>query len=278
MAAAAVTPVAAPELVGIGAILVGHGGGGADVVGTPTLIGSVRRALHLLDAVGASERPVTAKSLARTLDIALPTTYHLLRTLVYEGYLRKLEDGYVLGERIDSLRHGNPVQVAVRQARPILRELRDQLNGAAYLSLYQDGEIKLLDVVDGPATPRADLWVGLHDSGHATAFGKSILAGIDSGSRVDYLSRHPLADLTPHTITDARILERVLTENRECFDDREEYQIGTACLAALVRAPGLLGAIAVSVPAHRYHSMTTAAAALVRSAWQISRTLAVSVL
>lgn len=248
------------------------------MAGTPTLIGSVRRALHLLDAVGASERPVTAKSLARTLDIALPTTYHLLRTLVHEGYLRKLEDGYVLGERIDSLRQGNPVQVAVRQARPILRELRDQLNGAAYLSLYQDGEIKLLDVVDGPATPRADLWVGLHESGHATAFGKSILAGIDSCSRVDYLSRHPLADLTPHTITDARILERVLTENRECFDDREEYQIGTVCLAALVRAPGLLGAIAISVPAHRYHSMTTAAAALVRSAWQTSRALAVSVL
>ena len=175
-------------------------------------------------------------------------------------------------------RFGRAIPCRWRQARPILRELRDQLNGAAYLSLYHDGEIKLLDVVDGPATPRADLWVGLHESGHATAFGKSILAGIDSGSRVDYLSRHPLADLTPHTITDARILERVLTENRECFDDREEYQIGTVCLAALVRAPGLLGAIAISVPAHRYHSMTTAAAALVRSAWQTSRALAVSVL
>src|SRR5262245_7032303 len=189
------------------------------VAETPTLIGSVQRALHLLDAVGASERPATAKGLARQLDLALPTTYHLLRTLVYEGYLRKLEDGYVLGERFDTLRHGNPTQVVVRQARPILQTLRDRLNGAAYLSLYRDGEISLLDVVDGPATPRADLWVGIHESGHATAFGKCILAGMDSGSRTDYLSRHPLADLTPHTITDAKVLESRLTGQRECFDD-----------------------------------------------------------
>lgn len=248
------------------------------VAETPTLIGSVQRALHLLDAVGASERPVTAKGLARRLDLALPTTYHLLRTLVYEGYVRKLEDGYVLGERFDTLRQGNPVQVVVRRARPILRTLRDRLGGAAYLSLYRDGEITLLDVVDGPATPRADLWVGIHESGHATAFGKCILAGMDSGSRGDYLSRHPLADLTPHTITDAKVLERRLTAHGDCFDDREEYRLGTACLAATVRAPGLLGAVAVSVPARRLPSMVTAPGALVRTARQTARALAVSAL
>lgn len=243
---------------------------------TPTLIGSVQRALHLLDAVGASERPATAKGLARRLDLALPTTYHLLRTLVYEGYLRKLDDGYVLGERFESLQQGNRLQVVLRRARPILQALRDRLNGAAYLSLYQDGEITLLDVVDGPATPRADLWVGIHESGHATAFGKCILAGMDSVSRGDYLARHPLADLTPHTITDARVLERRLTAPRECFDDREEYRLGTACLAAAIRAPGLLGAIAVSVPARRLPSMATASTALVRTARQTARALAVS--
>lgn len=238
----------------------------------------MRRALHLLDAVGASERPATAKGLARQLDLPLPTTYHLLRTLVYEGYLRKFEDGYVLGERFDVLSEGNPVQVALRRARPILRALRDRLGGAAYLSLYQDGEITLLDVVDGPATPRADLWVGIHESGHATAFGKCILAGMDSGSRTDYLSRHPLADLTPHTITDARILESRLTGHADCFDDREEYRLGTACLAATVRAPGLLGAVAVSVPARRLPAMATASTALVSSARQASRALAATAL
>jgi IclR family acetate operon transcriptional repressor len=35
------------------------------VSGRPTLIASVQRALHLVDAVGAAYRPITAKALAR---------------------------------------------------------------------------------------------------------------------------------------------------------------------------------------------------------------------
>ena len=59
----------------------------------PTLISSVQRALRLLEAVAASADAVPAKKLARLTGLPLPTTYHLLRTLVYEGYLRKAENG-----------------------------------------------------------------------------------------------------------------------------------------------------------------------------------------
>ncbi|MGW2013427.1 hypothetical protein [Streptomyces sp. NPDC001927] len=44
----------------------------------PTLIGSVRRALLLLEIV--------AKRVSRTAGLPLDTTYHLLRTLVHDGY------------------------------------------------------------------------------------------------------------------------------------------------------------------------------------------------
>ena len=63
----------------------------------PTLIQSVQRALHLMEAVADSDGRATAKELARRTGLALPTAYHLLRTLVHEGYLRRLDDGcYVL--------------------------------------------------------------------------------------------------------------------------------------------------------------------------------------
>ncbi|MCK6210871.1 helix-turn-helix domain-containing protein [Georgenia sp. EYE_87] len=74
----------------------------------PTLIHSVVRALNLLDAVGAAGGPVPAKRLARTVGLPLATTYHLLRTLVHEGYLARTPDGYVLGERVDALAAGAP--------------------------------------------------------------------------------------------------------------------------------------------------------------------------
>ncbi|WP_435158480.1 IclR family transcriptional regulator [Amycolatopsis sacchari] len=244
------------------------------MAGAPTLIGSVQRALHLLDAVGASERPATAKFLARALDLPLPTTYHLLRTLVHEGYLRKLDDGYVLGNRVDALGQRNTVQAVVSRARPALQSLRDELRGATYLSLYQDGEIKLIDVADGPSMPSVDLWVGVHEVGHATAFGKCILSCLDKPGRDDYLSRYKLADLTPHTVTDPRVLEQRLRLTRGVVADREEYLLGTACVAAPVRAPGLIGAVAISAPVRRYPALMADPGALSRAANRVARAVA----
>lgn len=54
----------------------------------PTLIGSVQRALRLVEAMHA-EGEVTAKRLARITGIPLPTVYHLLRTLSHEGYVQR---------------------------------------------------------------------------------------------------------------------------------------------------------------------------------------------
>src|SRR5256885_17118685 len=66
---------------------------------TPTLIASVRRALHLMEAVAGHPSGAPAKRLARQVDLPLATVYHLLRTLAHQGYLIRTEDGmYVLGD------------------------------------------------------------------------------------------------------------------------------------------------------------------------------------
>ncbi|WP_020415766.1 IclR family transcriptional regulator [Amycolatopsis sp. ATCC 39116] len=238
----------------------------------PTLIGSVQRALHLLDAVGASERPVTAKALARGVGLPLPTTYHLLRTLLHEGYLRKLDDGYVLGEQVGALRKHNSLHALLPKIRPVLRALRDEVRGAAYLSLYSGGEIKLIDIVDAPELPAVDLWVGVQEAAHATAFGKCILSCLDPEARRDHLSRYRLADLTPHTITDTRVLEQRLAEGGGVFNDREEYLLGTACLATPVSAPGVVGAVAISLPARRLPAVEPVS--LERASRRVSRAFA----
>lgn len=220
----------------------------------PTLIASVQRALNLLDAVGEAERPVPAKTLARRTGQPLPTTYHLLRTLVHEGYLSRVHgEGYALGDRVHTLsdrqvRH--PAALAVR-FRPILQKLHEDLCAAAYLSVLHDGEIRLVQVVDSPSAPRADLWVGFHDAAHATALGKAVLSTLDDEHRREYLAQHCLADLTPHTVTDSRVLLRQLAAEGDYALDREEYALGTACVAAAVPSSSLVAAVAVSVPAHR---------------------------
>ena len=235
----------------------------------PTLISSVRRALNLLDAVGDADRPLPAKTLARRTGQPLPTTYHLLRTLVHEGYLTRVDGrGYVLGDHVlalSSSRHGH---TAAREARvhPVLQGLHDDLGAAAYLSVLDDGEIRLVDVADSPAAPRVDLWVGFHDAAHATALGKAVLSVLSDAERLDYLTAHELSDLTHHTVTDRRVLMRQLDAAPDYLLDREEYALGTACVATAVPSTSLVAAVAVSVPVRRLPQVLRRGDALRRAA------------
>ncbi|MER7762755.1 helix-turn-helix domain-containing protein [Streptomyces sp. NPDC097619] len=63
----------------------------------PTLIGSVQRALRIVEALHA-EGAITAKRLSRLTGIPLPTTYHLLRTLSHEGYVHRDQGAFRLTE------------------------------------------------------------------------------------------------------------------------------------------------------------------------------------
>lgn len=216
----------------------------------PTLIGSVQRALRLLEAVAASEEVVPAKKLSRMVGLPLPTTYHLLRTLVHEGYLRKLAGGYVLGPAARTSQ-ASPMHSLLPSIRPVLRSLRDEIHGATYLSVFDEGEIRLVDIADGSDAPCVDLWVGVHDSGHATAFGKAILAGLDADQRREYIWRHDLYDLTPNTITNRRQLEQRLEQDARIWSESEEYLLGTSCVAAPIRVGDVVGAVAVSLPSRR---------------------------
>ncbi|WP_345355037.1 IclR family transcriptional regulator [Actinoallomurus liliacearum] len=213
----------------------------------PTLIVSVQRALRLMEAVASHPGGAPAKQLARQVGLPLATTYHLLRTLVHEGYLvRTTEGAYLLGDRVDPLQDDRRAQDRVARIRVELRALRDELGVAAYFSLYEDGEIRVVEIADGPRTPRVDLSVGLSQTAHATAIGKCVLAQLPPLARRDHLSRHPLIGLTPHTITHQGELERRLDSPLAL--DREEYLLGTGCAAVPVTdaAGETVGAVAVS--------------------------------
>ncbi|RKS72269.1 IclR family transcriptional regulator [Actinomadura pelletieri DSM 43383] len=242
----------------------------------PTLIASVQRALRLMEAVAAHPNGAPAKRLAREADLPLATTYHLLRTLAHEGYAARLSDGvWVLGERIGSLHGQSRRQRLFASIRPALTALRDDMGAAAYFSMLQDDEIRLIDIADGPRTPRVDLWVGFEDAAHATAIGKCVLSQFDDENRRDYLSRHPLVDLTPNTITEPGRLLRSLEPCGGLLFDREEYALGTGCAAVPVTdATGTtVGALAVSCPPGRLPRIAGSAHRLRATAERLQRAL-----
>ena len=236
-----------------------------------TLIRSVQRALRLLEVVGEREGRATAKEVARATGLPLATAYHLLRTCTHEGWLQRLDDGtYVLGHRLDAVHRRGRDAAGIALARPALEWLRDVAGGPVYLARQVDGEIVVVDVVDGPKTPRIDLSIGLHDAAHATALGKCILGQLAVAERQEYLSGHPMHDLTPRTVVDPRRLR--LPTPDEIAVDEEEYALGVHCLAAPVVERGHRAAVGVVVSrAGRHRS----AEALRVGAERVSRALVV---
>ncbi|MEZ5095915.1 MAG: IclR family transcriptional regulator C-terminal domain-containing protein [Nocardioides sp.] len=148
----------------------------------------------------------------------------------------------------------------------VLRQLHDELGAAAYLSVLDDNCIRLVDVADSPEAPRTDMWVGFDDAAHATALGKAVLAALPDDTRRDYLASHPLVDLTPSTLTSPRVLLAELDHSPMLTVDREEYAVGTTCLAVPVPSQRMTAAVAISVPVQRQDRVTGAEQALRRAA------------
>lgn len=236
----------------------------------PTLIGSVQRALRLVDIVANAPRPLPAKMLAAATGLTIGTTYNLVRTLIHEGYLSAEPDGLVLGKRFPSFQDQIDTRgVFLARVRAALRDVTDAVGATAYLSRFDDGEVHLVDIVDATRSPRLELWVGLHSSAHATALGKQILSDLEHGDRLDYLSRHQLEELTPKTIKDQRTLLMQLEHSPGWVIDDEEYSIGSTCVAVPVMAPNVTASLAVSLPADR----AVVDPALIRKLQRVARQL-----
>jgi IclR family transcriptional regulator, acetate operon repressor len=221
----------------------------------PTLMASLERAIRLMEAAAAHEGGATAQQLALEAELPPVIAARLLHELTDDGYLRQLQDGgFILGDKPYQPHTGNGRGLLTR-IRPILASLRDDLSAASYLTFYEEGEIRVAEVVDGPLAPRADLWVGFKDAGHATALGKCVLRELDEEGRADYLSRHSLPDLTPRTITRPEELVQQLESEPTApvVMDREEYSLGTSCFAVPVYSGNQLGSLGISFRSDRMY-------------------------
>jgi DNA-binding IclR family transcriptional regulator len=214
---------------------------------------SVSRAVRLLEVVG--ERPgLPVKTIARRSGLNISTTYHLVRTLAYEGYLLRLPDGtYVLGDAVARRFHDllrsfeKPPRTTV-----VLRHLAERTGLSAYLGCLSAGRLTVVEVVEGPGSPYLeDFESGLEVSAHATALGKALLSALPRRERRPYLTAQGLRPFTVNTCTDVAQLESTLTaiQPRQPVMEHGEFRDGVACAAGVVPSPADQGsrwAVAVS--------------------------------
>jgi DNA-binding IclR family transcriptional regulator len=198
---------------------------------------------------------VPVKVIARRADLNLSTTYHLVRTLCFEGYLVRLASGdYCIGSGIAERFHD--LVVALRRpphAHAVLQHLTECTGHTAYLARFVDGRLVIADVIEGPRSPYLeDLQVGLEAAAHATALGKALLAALPAGQRRQRLAALEMRPFTPNTPTDPAHVEAELRKIGPggVIIEHGQFRADVSCAGAAVPGADERWAVGLSSRGH----------------------------
>lgn len=244
-----------------------------------TLIGSVQRAMRLLECVARHQYGAPAKQLARETGLALPTAYHLLRTLVHEGYLCRDKGLFFLGEAAERLSSSGTQQKRRSALAEALAGLSETIGAPVYYAVYRDGEVDIVCVADTPATPAVEEWADFRETAHAHAIGQCLLAQLDDEARRDHLHRHPVRPLTRYTVRDDQtLLKRLERVGRtEPVTEYQEYALGTVCGAVPLTVGGTAATVAISLPVRQADRLLPALRQLQGEVGPLLESLALSI-
>ncbi len=238
-------------------------------------VGSVARALALLDALAAGDAGLGVNELARRIGVNASTASRLLATLEEARIVEREPGGpYRLGLRLVELSDRVLAQLDVRElARPWLTQLVEATGETATLSVPGESEAITVDFVPSAFSVASMARLGRPSVPHATAAGKVMLA-FGGGD----LTGLELTAFTERTIVDraalAAELERVRSSGVADAVGEREPDLNALAAPVLGRAGALLAIIGLQGPAPRLPASTmralheplrTAAAAVSRS-------------
>ncbi len=204
---------------------------------TERLIQSIERAADVLELFLISSEELSVKEMSDRLGLSKSTVHGIIKTLEYRGYLKQDPNNlkYKLGLKLFEL--GNKVSAQFdlsKIARPIIKELVDDLKETVHLVVFERGEVIYVEKIDGPQAIRIYSQVGKKAPIHCTGVGKSILAFQDEEEIERLLSNTELKPYTEFTMTDKEEVKKHLQTIREqgYATDDEEIELGLKCVAA----------------------------------------------
>ncbi|WP_324239827.1 IclR family transcriptional regulator [Pseudonocardia sp.] len=216
-------------------------------------VGSVQRAIDVLDALAEAGTELGTNEIARRTGINVSTISRLLSTLTSAGLVQHVPSTgrYRLGIRIMQLANAARDSLDVRQlARPFLEELSALTGETTTLSLPAVHDLVTIDFVPSAHSVRSVAQIGRNSVAHATAVGKVLLAW---GGQ---LPEGELPAYTERTITDREALAREIEQVRrrgwaQAIGERED-ELNAVGVPVLDRTGTLVAALGVQGPASRF--------------------------
>lgn len=224
---------------------------------TTSSIQVIDRLARLLDAIAASNNPVSLKVLSAETGLHPSTAFRILASLSEHGFVERSSSGhYRLGVKL--LQLGSRVQGRLdirREARPIMEWLRNETGETVNLIVREGDEVVYVERVTPNRMMRVEQVIGGRSPLHVTAVGKLFLAEGGAEACLEYAARTGLPPNTPHSIADATQLWRAVKGSLQqgfALDD-QEAELGVGCIGVPVRdsTNHIVAGISVSAPIER---------------------------
>ncbi|MFT4046200.1 MAG: IclR family transcriptional regulator [Solimonas sp.] len=245
---------------------------------------SVTRVIRILEALCASEKPVSLAQLSRVLGAPKSSLAALLRGLVEADFIVAAEGFYRLGPAAFGL--GSALLEARRRlqspdlVREGMRRLAERSRETVLFAVrdMDSGTLTYVDFVESRAAVRFAISIGDRRPLYCTAGGRVLLAALPDGELRAYLRSLKPQRLTAETEVEKRALGAIIAQARETGVAQTVNQAAddvSGSAAAIFNAAGkAIGALVVAAPSSRSQNRRGELARLVHDeAVAISATL-----
>ena len=198
------------------------------------------RALRVLRFLAGQPDPVTLDRLASAVGLPRSTAYHLVNTMIEEGFVVHLPDEHRYGLGVAAFEVGSgyarqePLQ---RITRRHLAALVDTVGHSAHLAVLHGRDVLYVLEERAPGRPPLVTDVGVRLPAHLTASGRAILAALPASQvRALYPDKTAFVDRHGHGPQSLSALRSVLSETRQRGYAVEDGEVtpGFASVAAAV--------------------------------------------
>ncbi len=235
------------------------------------------RADQIMSAFDARHPTLSLPGLAARTGLPRSSTRRIVTKLVELGWLERRGDRFGVGNKLFEVAGHARVQSRLRAvALPHLEDLYLATRGTVHLGVLSGHEVLYVEKLAGHRPATRLTRVGGRMPAHCTAIGKALVAHSAAATEV-VLRDAGLIPRTTSTITSGTALERELRAIRDAgvAFDREECEVGVACVAAPVgmSCDRAVAAISVTGAADRL-PLARMASVVQAAALRVSRSLA----
>jgi DNA-binding IclR family transcriptional regulator len=202
-----------------------------------TTIQVLDRAVDLLDALARANSPISLKLLSLETGLHPSTAFRILASMHVHQLVYKNDRGdYMLGNKLCHYAQRLERDQGLNScAEPVMHALGAEIQQPVYLSVRHGDELLLINST--LEKPLSESNIGQCLPLHLTSVGKLILAEMSDTELDSYIHRTGLSPMTEHSISEGGQLRQQLDTLRQqqLGLQREEIQLGSACLGVLIR-------------------------------------------